>query len=89
MSNENKQTAVEWFADKIRNYKTPLNISGVYFVLIHQEMINRFEQQAKEMEKEQIIKACDAGFDTANLFIEDMKYNSAEDYYEKTYGGNK
>jgi hypothetical protein len=41
------------------------------------------------VEKEQIIKACDAGFDTANLFIEDMKYKNAEDYYEKTYGGNK
>jgi hypothetical protein len=53
------------------------------------QRIRKKIQQAKEMEKEQIIKACDAGFDTANLFIEDMKYQSAEDYYEQTYGGNK
>jgi DNA-binding Lrp family transcriptional regulator len=48
-------------------------------------LLNRF----KEMEKERIIKACDAGFDSAHLFIEDMKYKSPEDYYEQTYGGNK
>jgi len=54
MSNNKQQTAVELFAEQIRNYKTPLNMAGVEFILIHKDMINRFEQQAKEMEKEQI-----------------------------------
>jgi len=48
-----QQTAVELFAEQIRNYKTPLNMAGVEFILIHKEMINKFEQQAKEMESRQ------------------------------------
>jgi hypothetical protein len=54
MTNNKQQTAVELFAEQVRNYKTPLNMAGVEFILIHKDMINRFEQQAKEMEKEQI-----------------------------------
>jgi hypothetical protein len=73
-----QQTAVEYFADKIRNYKTPLNMGGVYFVLIHQDMINRLEQQAKEMEKEQIINAFNNG-----------ENKSAQLYYNETYGGGE
>jgi hypothetical protein len=50
MTNNKQQTAVELFAEQVRNYKTPLNMAGVEFILIHKDMINRFEQQAKEME---------------------------------------
>jgi hypothetical protein len=81
MSNNKQQTAVEWLAEQIRNYKTPLNMGGVYFVFIHQDMINRFEQQAKEMEKEQIMKAYDAG-DADRVY-------QPQQYYNETYGGNK
>jgi hypothetical protein len=84
MSNNKQQTAVEYLADKIRNYKTPLNMGGVYFVLIHQDMINRFEQQAKEMEKEQIINA---HIDGQPLYS--CQSEKAEQYYNETYGGNK
>jgi hypothetical protein len=83
MSND-KQTGVEWFADKIRNYKTPLNMGGVYFVLIHQEMINKYEQQAKEVEKQRII---DAHIDGQPLYS--CQREKAEQYYNETYGGNK
>jgi hypothetical protein len=83
MSNK-QQTPVEWFAEKIRNYKTPLNMGGVYFVFIHQDMINRFEQQAKEMEKEQII---DAHIDGQPLYS--CQREKAEQYYNETYGGKK
>jgi len=62
MENNKQQTAVEWLAEQIRNYKTPLNYGGVYFVFIHQDMINRFEKQAKEMYQDEIeaaiIKNC-------------------------------
>jgi hypothetical protein len=68
-----KQTAVEWLYS---------------FMLIPlSQWPDDMWAQAKAMEKEQIIKACDAGFDDANLFIEDMKYQSAEHYYTETYGG--
>jgi hypothetical protein len=68
-----KQTAVEWLYS---------------FMLIPlSQWPDDMWAQAKAMEKEQIIKACDAGFDDANLFIEDMKYQSAEHYYNETYGG--
>ncbi len=79
-----KQTAVQWQFDQLSTE----NLLGL-FTYDQMTRVMEIVEQAKEMEKEQIIKACDAGFDTANLFIEDMKYNSAEEYYEQTYGGNK
>lgn len=49
------------------------------------------EQQAKEMEKEQIIKTAQDNFyvgqDLANGC--EIGWNSAEDYYQQTYGGGK
>ena len=65
MNMDNKQqTAVELFAEQIRNYKTPLNMGGVYFVLIHQDMINRFEQQSKEIENAKAFEIFKAGQDS-------------------------
>ena len=87
MSND-KQTAVEWIAAQIRNYKNPLNMGGVYFVLIHQEMINRFEEQAKQMEKERMIDFAAEISYGIGVSKEEM-LNVAEQYYEITYGGNK
>jgi hypothetical protein len=43
-------------------------------------------QQAKEMEKQQIIKAVDVGFDEGCKFPEDIKLGSGEQYYTQTYG---
>ena len=42
-------------------------------------------EQAKEMEKEQIMKAVDRGFDEGSLFPEDITLNNAEQYYNETY----
>jgi hypothetical protein len=83
MTNNKQQTAVEWLAEQIRNYKTPLNMGGVYFVFIHQDMINRFEQQAKEMEKEQIEGAYSLSRCEWNKTI------SCSEYYNETYGGGE
>ena len=47
------------------------------------------EENFLEMEKEQIIKASDIGFDEGSGFISDIKYKSGKQYYELTYGGNK
>lgn len=76
---EQKQTAVEWLATYIKAY-TNLNWDEVI-------------DQAKQMEKEQMIDAwvngCDNGYDKAfnNITWEEM--DSAKDnYYNETFGGN-
>jgi hypothetical protein len=81
-----KQTAVEWLSKQISSSK--------YFYKLMEEIESRSTivqpngilQQAKEMEKEQIIDAC-------NLQRNDYRgmptYNkSGEAYYNETYGGN-
>lgn len=66
MENNKKLTAVEWLAEQ----------------MLYPEFANPYIQQAKEMEKEQIINAVD-GFPLANRNLD------GSEYYEKTYGGNK
>jgi hypothetical protein len=41
---------------------------------------------AKQMEKEQIMKAVDRGFDEGCKFPEDITLKDAEQYYNETYG---
>jgi hypothetical protein len=81
MSNEKQQTAVEWFMEKIGE-KQP---NGLYVIDTLHDVQNVF-QQAKEMEKEQIMKA----HISAGARLEDISIEYAEQYYEQTYnGGNK
>lgn len=65
-----KQTAVEWFFDNLKNHE----IQAEHFELY---------QQAKEMEKEQIINAYLQGCSDWD------NEREAEQYYNETYGGNK
>ncbi len=58
-----KQTAVEWFIEQLKN-------QGVQYI--------RMSEQAKEMEKQQIIDAYDQG---------DIQLVNGKQYYEQTYGG--
>jgi hypothetical protein len=74
-----KQTAVEWLVNAIHVY---IHESKDQYLL---ELL----EQAKEMEKQQIIKACDAGFDDGCGFIEDIKYKDGEQYYKETYQDTK
>lgn len=68
---ENKQTAVEWFFDKLKNHE----IQAEHFKLY---------QQAKEMEKEQIMKAYGQGIaDEAGEILDATK--DAQQYYNETY----
>jgi hypothetical protein len=76
-----KQTAVEWLYERLERMipKTALyNMDKkIYF------------EQAKQMEKEQIIKTAQdnfyAGQDLANGYKID--WDSSEQYYNETYGG--
>ena len=65
MSNNKQKTAVEWLAEQ----------------MLYPEFANPYIEQAKEMEKEQIINAVD-GFPLANRNLD------GSEYYEKTYGGS-
>jgi hypothetical protein len=64
---ENKQTAVEWLVDEFKSL-------GIYSSTLKEKC-----EQAKAMEKEQIIDACNYGD------LEEL----GEQYYNETYGGNK
>ena len=64
---ENKQTAVEWLYDRFlfAGYAAP----------------TQWREQAKEMEKKQIINAAYHGVD-----YEHSSFDNAEQYYKETYG---
>jgi hypothetical protein len=91
MSNETKQTAVEW-----------LYIEMGKFLYGKSEFrdANDILTKAKEMEKEQIAKAFDYGdynyycsIQTGNDLDDGQEhyqeFNDGQDYYNETYGGNK
>lgn len=69
------QTAVKWIAEKMKKLTPP----G------YQTEISAMLEKAKQMEKEQIMKAVDRGFDKGCNLRED-KLKNAEQYYNETYG---
>jgi hypothetical protein len=74
-----KQTAIEWLEDQIECFGNKHELQMSWATL------DELLEQAKEMEKEQIIDAHDCGYiDGAN-----KKNETAEQYYNETYGGNK
>lgn len=73
----NKQTAVEWL---VQQYDKKI---GKSITIVMQDAI----QQAKTMEKEQIIDAYDAGlFDGTMDEVKDRIHNN---YYNETYKGGE
>jgi hypothetical protein len=78
-----KQTAVEWLNEQMNNIKgSSINMNGrVEF--IEKELNNLFEQ-AKEMEKKQIINAYFWGrFESDNIVMGHSFY--AKQYYNETF----
>ena len=81
MNNETKQTAVEWLIDQMfkQGYfdgNKPLTFTN----------LDHLQQQAKEMEKEQMIEFGELVW--KNLLRSD-KIMKSIDVYNETYGGNK
>ncbi len=77
-----KQTAVEWLVDYLKNTKE------LYFIrqdlnINEQNILNDIIEQAKEMEKEQIIDAHIEGF-YSPPFGKSRK-GEAEQYYNETF----
>lgn len=65
-----QQTAIEWFFDKLKNHE----IQAEHFELY---------QQAKAMEKEQMIKFTNECFKN---YLSVRGYKTPEQYYNETYG---
>jgi hypothetical protein len=82
MSNK-QQTAVDILCGKLA---MKLGIpQAITFYIDHQEEI----REAKEMEKEQMIKSYVKGHDNKDFSCYDADpYSDAKQYYEQTYGGN-
>jgi hypothetical protein len=86
MTNNKQQTAVEWFAEKTFNQIELLK----HLCINEEQFLNNmlfFREQAKEMEKKQIILSI-----AKNLPIEDgvlTAVQKADQYYEQTYGGGE
>jgi hypothetical protein len=82
MSND-KQTAVEWLEKNMWEhieYKPTLEI----------QRIRKKIQQAKEMEKKQIVKAFDDGdYNYHYSRKTGNDFENGEEYFEELYGGNK
>ena len=83
-----KQTAVEWLIEQIKEYDFSSR-DNTYLIEIPSWIFKEKINKANEMFKQQIINACDAGFDDGCGFIEDIKYKNAEQYYKETYQDTK
>jgi len=88
MSQESKkQTAVEWLAEKY-NYLAWMRTRDEISASLAVEWLENFLEEAKKMEQQQIIDACQQGFydglDMAKT--KKSKFKSAEQYYTETYG---
>jgi hypothetical protein len=102
MSNEKKQTAVVWLAKSYVDLLTKLNNEEISLEEFEIQYIELLEQ-AKEMEKEEIINAINTVSENnvkyANMIVsswskiegELFMHNTklAEQYFNETYGGNK
>jgi hypothetical protein len=78
MKNNKQQTAVEWLEIEVKKFNT----------VITKEYILLLCQQAKEMEKVQIIDAYWHGYKN-DIHFDDLREDDGEIWYNETYGGNK
>ncbi len=72
-NSDKSPTAVEFLVEHLRMQNSPYTKEQII-------------EQAKQMEKEQIMKAVDRGFDEGCKFPEDITLKDAEQYYNETFG---
>jgi hypothetical protein len=77
-----EQTAVEWLVTKIINV---WQNDHEKWVEIPTKVLLEYAEQAKAMEKGQIINAVDIGFEEGSKFPEDIRLNNSEEYYNETF----
>jgi hypothetical protein len=79
-----QQTALDYYSKQIGKLTADLvtgRITGKQFVMLQIKLL----EEAKEMEKEQIMKA----HISAGARLEDISIQAAEHYYNETYEGGK
>ena len=77
-----KQTAVEWFSKLLIDELTD---NGIEYLDLVYEII----EQAKEMEKQQIENAFNAGVNSEDFFCPPFEISESEQYYNETYKKDK
>jgi hypothetical protein len=78
-----KQTAVEWLDDQLEKQLELFQSEW--------EKVNKLFDQAKAMEKEQMDKVAGDWWNEGASYMHDgkRKYESFEQYYNETFGGDK
>ena len=75
-----QQTAVEWLIGQLKEYDfADIKDDENYIIKIPAWVLTEKEEQAKQMEKEQIIDAWDNGCEDDGII------DNAEQYYNETY----
>jgi len=87
MTNNKQQTAVEWFSVRRDVLEIEVRL-GKLSPIEYAEELTKADEQAKEMEKEQIINAFCNG-DNTDCTSEQNIEEFAEQYYNETYGGGE
>ena len=77
-----KQTAVEWFAEKVEQHL-------LTFGSIQPHVVSKFKQEAKAMEKGQIEEAYENGVGDENERNLSGQFTNAKQYYTETYKGGE
>ena len=81
-----QQTAVEWLIEQLKEYDfADLKDNEYYIIKIPAWVLTEKEEQAKQMEKEQIIYAY---MDSTSQFSNDARIDypkTAKQYYKETY----
>jgi hypothetical protein len=67
-------TAVEWLINELKD-------NGIEYLDLAYEII----EKAKEMEKQQIIDAFNAGVNSEDFFCPPFEISESEQYYNETY----
>jgi hypothetical protein len=89
MKNNKQQTAVEWFSVRRDVLEIEVRL-GKLSPIEYAEELTKAEQQAKEMEKEQIEEAFANGVDDEyEWHINNVPRKNSETYYNETYGGEQ
>ena len=88
MSNETKQTAVQWYAERLYDLEMAYN-QGVIKTNTYIKGKREAVEQAKAMEKEKMIEFAQEVFRNRYNQITQSLGNIADDIYNETYGGNK
>ena len=87
MENDKKVTAVEWLGNEITNRITRRNPHDTIIIQTLGESLIELIEQAKEMEKQQIIDSYENGNTDGQIYALTRKINiqNGEQYYNETF----